>query len=174
MRRTVLASCLTAAALLGVTAIATPAGAAGPARIAGKHSTFLAVTKVVNIFGERVTSGTRTWTFTPHCSTGACTTTLKRPSVERSVTFTETLVPQANGTYLEVQHFIADCVSNTTGAVIAKNAYTDVYTFTLTPTKIAGGVVTAYKGGFRSVYTRKPTAPASCGPAEEDASFHSP
>jgi hypothetical protein len=82
--RCALRQCWAAIVLAAFGVVSVPgAEGAGGARIAGRYRTFVEVVEVKHevAAGLLGVHTTKTWTFIPRCSSGACVTTLLRPSI---------------------------------------------------------------------------------------------
>ena len=83
MRRTIALAVITASAVLLAACLipTSKAGSAAAPRLAGSYPTSLEI--MVDTYGSlpRGFTGVRTWRFVRRCSSGACTTTLLRPSI---------------------------------------------------------------------------------------------
>src|SRR5947208_15165035 len=89
------------AVVVGAVIVAT-SSAGGAPRLAGSYRTLFRITAETNITAVHPgQEAVKTWTFTPRCAAGACTTTLVRPSIATgsSSTYTYTLRPVSAAKY---------------------------------------------------------------------------
>lgn len=150
-----LVSSALALTVMGVAGLAFVSGAqsTGIPRLVGRYST---VTEVVSVYHNATSypgeSTLRIWTFTPHCSSGGCTTTLLRPSIDpRSKgVWPYKLRPIGSNRYRAERSDPDSCqVRYPNGKVsVLRNSFIDYGTVTIHPTRASNGVVTAYDGTF--------------------------
>lgn len=166
-------------------ALAAVAAAAGGARLAGSFQASLTITALqwphsTLRVGDRAV---RTWTFTPACGAGACTTTLRRPSIapgSKNV-YVYSLEPVGTATYRGLAGPVPNgdlCdIYSASGQVTAQyhGAYVRKESITLHVTKVAGGRVAAFSG--TDVVTETPTSLGrahGCPASTQTASFSAP
>ena len=120
------------------------------------------------------TQAVKTWTFTPRCATGSCTTSLARPSILPGSTRvkTYTLKPLSASEYKgAATPTVESCVVRNSKQSVA-NAYTLSEVLDLHVTRVAKGLVAAYSG--TDFLTYSPTAVGrghGCTPAVQDSTF---
>lgn len=159
------------AAVMAVSVVGV-AVAAAPPRLAGTFKVRIKITHAVNVGQHAGSTGVVKWKFTPNCTSGGCTTILKRHTLDGRVATAKLLV--VAGGYKEKVVDKQDCVSNRTGKVLARKAYTLTTILTIHPTKVVGGAVTAFTGTDKT--TSKVTAlgrSRGCGPGSETWTLHS-
>ena len=148
-----------AASVLAVAPLLNAKAATTAPRLAGQIPTSLTMTLVQN-WHTTLRAGdhaVKTWTFTPQCASGGCTTLLKRPSITEGSTnvYEYTLKPVSAHDYRGVSKTtIVNCFL-TNGTEIA-NAYTQVQTLTLHVARASRGKAVSYTG--TNVNTSTPNA----------------
>ena len=159
---------LSAAALLS----AAPAAHAASPALSGTFSVAEVVTMSQNVANEPVGfSTTNSWTFAPSCASGACATQMTRHRTDGGQT-TYTITPDSNGNYTGNTSYLAACYSNSTGQVIAQDAYTDAESIQIEPTASANGIVTSFQGSLTITGTPNAVGTANnCNPSDEIITF---
>jgi hypothetical protein len=162
---------------LGVGAItAAASSAAGSSRLAGSYQTLFRITAETNITG--VSTGqeaVKTWTFTPRCATGGCTTTLLRPSIATGSTSTYTYILRpVSATRYTGSVTPAPVFCTFTNGKQVPGGYVNKQTMVLNVTKTSGGKVVAYSGTTHTVNVLTPAGRSSGCPATsvQSAVFH--
>jgi hypothetical protein len=157
-----------------VTVVAASAG--GAPRLAGSYQTLLRVTAATNI--TNISPGqqaVKTWTFSPKCATGGCTTTLVRPSIAPGSTsmYTYTLRPASATKYTGSISPTPVLCSFTNGKQVP-GGYIAHQTMVLNVTKASAGKVVAYSGTVHTVNTLTAAGRSAGCPATsvQSAVFH--
>jgi hypothetical protein len=148
-------ACVLISALAVGAVIVAASSAGGVPRLAGSYQTVLRITAAVNI--TNISPGqeaVKTWTFTPKCATGACTTMLVRPSIApgSTSTYTYTLRSVSATKYTGSIAPTPILCSFTSGKQVP-GGYTGHQTMVLNVTKASGGKVVAYSGTVHTVNT---------------------
>ena len=162
------------AALIPTIAAGAPAGAMAP-RLTGSFRTKLTITYANNLGKARVgDAASRTWTFTPACATGACTTVLRRPSIYSKSVYVYTLDVKSASQYRgSTKPAFAPCEIHGSTQVI-RRGYSETQTIVLQVTRSSAGAAVAYTGTEDSLYTPTSAGLASgCTLAEQRARFSS-
>jgi hypothetical protein len=129
------------------------AGATAP-RLEGRYAT---VTEVVSVYHNGTAypgeTAHRTWTFTPHCSTGSCVITLLRPADTPGIQriYSYTLRPIGGNRYRGERADPDSCqvMNPNTGQVSTlPNSFINYGTITVHATQASQSRVTAYDGTF--------------------------
>ena len=117
----------------------------------------------------------KSWTFTPKCATGACATTLVRPSIATgsTSTYTYTLRPVSAAKYTGSIAPVPVLCTFTNGKQV-QGGYVDHQTMVLNVTKASGGKVVAYSGTVHTVNILTPAGRSNGCPATsvQSAAFH--
>jgi hypothetical protein len=162
---------------LAAVAVTVAASAAAPApRLSGRFPTLMRVTSLSHILDLHVgEQALKTWTFTPRCASGGCTTTLVRPSITpgSTTTFRYTLHATSRRRYTgSIEPLLVLC--RLANGQEVQGAFTQTQTLVLDVTKVAAGKVVAFKGTERSVNTPTATGRANnCSAGVQVAAFHS-
>jgi hypothetical protein len=122
-------------------------------RLDGRYRTFTKVVAIDHDYSLYPGETSRhTWTFTPHCSTGGCVTTLRRPSIlpRSKRIYQHTLRPISANTYRAKSVLLAPCqVRYPNGQVsVLRHSFLDHTTVTVRVTRTGNGRVSAYTGTF--------------------------
>jgi hypothetical protein len=166
---------LACAFIAGVVIVAA-SSAGGAPRLAGSYRTDFRITAETNITGIRTgQEAVKTWTFSPRCATGACTTMLVRPSIATgsTSTYSYTLRPVSATRYTGSITPVPVLCSFTTGKQVP-GGYINHQTIVLNVTKASAGKVVAYSGTTHTVNTLTAAGRSSGCPATsvQSAAFH--
>jgi hypothetical protein len=157
---------------LVVTGFVGSAVASGPARLSGSFHARVKVTKVSHLAGTRVgESKVVVFSFKPSCSSGGCTTVLRRHTFSGAVSV-ETLHP-AGSKYKASLSTHAACVAPN-GQVRTSNGYKITQTLSVTPASVTAGKARAFSGSGKFIGT--PTASGKahrCHSSNETFTFKS-
>lgn len=146
------------AGVVAVLVVAVVVGSLGPASALRVHARIEGATSVTNVIVDEMNTGqpvgtvtTRTWTFTPDCSTGACITTLERVrnTSPRVTTYRLKLRRLASGepVYRATIRGLTDCFDSETGSLLVADGMDTLERIEVrTPRRTTQNVATKIKG----------------------------
>lgn len=161
------------AGLVAILVVAVVVGSLGPASALRVHARIEGATSVRTVVVDEVrtqqpvgTVTTRTWTFTPDCSTGACVTTLERVrnTSPRVTTYRLKLRRLASGepVYRATIRGLTDCLDSETGAVLVPDGMDTLERIEVrTPRRTTQNVATKIKGQLRAEFNATDAAAAA-------------